>query len=182
MSNLTYTSWQNLISELIESHKKHNCSTANPIWMVQEKKITYGMDSGYADESKWIIDGDYEYVSAQELFDGLDAAVKHEVNGYSVKEHDELFNDLEEDDQDEILETVASELNYDWSKFYYVEDWVNVQAFLTRHDADRFIKRQSHHYGELRVYVESLWRSPQLKDLVQAILDGELKLIKGAEA
>ena len=55
-------------------------------------------------------------------------------------------------------------------------------GILTRHDADRYIKRQSHNHGELRVYVESTWRSPQLRGVIQAILDGELKLVKGGES
>ena len=42
-------------------------------------------------------------------------------------------------------------------------------------------QRKGHNYKELRVYVESLWRSPQLCDLMQAILDGELKLVKAEE-
>lgn len=185
MSNFTYALWQDFVAELIESHEKHNCSTANPIWIVQERRVIHGMDSGYADESNWVTDGgDSIYKTAQELFEDLDAAGRHEVNGFCLKNHDLLFDDLDGDEsaQDECLEEFASKLNYDWSKVYYVEEWVNIQAFLTRQDADRYIKRQAHHHGELRVYVESLWRSPQLKNLVEAILDGELKLVKGGEA
>ena len=185
MSDFTYASWQEFVAELIESQEKHNCSTAYPIWMVQEKRVIHGMDSGYADEFNWITDGgDSIYKTSQELFENLDASGRHEINEFFLKNYDLLFDDLDGDAhaQDECLEEFAEKFNYDWVKAYFVEEWINIQAFLTRQDADRYIKRQSHNHGELRVYVESLWRSPHLKNLVQAILDGELKLIKGGES
>ncbi|HIN56140.1 MAG TPA: hypothetical protein EYM92_04185 [Acinetobacter pittii] len=178
MSNLTYANWQEFVAELIESHEKHCCSTRDPIWMVQEKTKVFGLDSDYSDEYKWI-DDDSEYSSALDLFNDQSAHVKHEINGFALDDKDELFEELSDEDQEEVLDLVAANLNYNWSKVYYKEEWVSIQTFLTRHDADRFIVRQGHNYGELRVYVESTWRSPQLRDVIQAILDGELKLVKG---
>lgn len=178
MSDLTYARWQTLVTELVDSHENHNCSTRDPIWMVQEKKKVFGLDSDYSDEYKWI-DDDCEYSSALDLFNSQSAHVKHEINGFALEDQNELFEDLSDEDQEEVLDLVAANLNYNWSKVYYKEEWVSIQAFLTRHDADRFIIRQGHNYGELRVYVESLWRSPQLNAIVQAILAGELKLVKG---
>ena len=184
VSQLTYESWQEFLSELQESHEKHNCSTSNPIWVVQENQKTWGMSPDYSDESAWIMDGDGEYETAQKLFDDLDAQGRHEVNDFCLKNSDVLFDDLDGDDssQDELLEKFASELNYDWSKVYYIENWVGIQTFLTRNDANRFIQRHNHNYKELRIYVESSWRNPQLKNLIDAILEGELKLVKGGEA
>ena len=184
MSKFTYASWQNFVAELQESHDEHNCSTRDPIWMVQELQKTWGMDSDYSDSFKWVVDGESEYKSAQVLFDDLDAHGRHEVNEFCLKDGDILFDDLDGDEssQDELLERFADELNYDWSKVYYSENWVTVQAFLTRQDADRFIGRHNHNFKELRVYVESMWRSPQLNNLIQAVLEGELKLVKGGES
>ncbi|MDM1021637.1 hypothetical protein QSV37_15190 [Acinetobacter sp. VNK23] len=179
MSKFTYASWQDFVAELIESHEKHYCSTREPVWMVQEKQTIYGMDPDYVDDYKWVDDGEVFFDTPQELFDGQDGQTKHKINEISINEHEELFTDIDESTQCDVLESAAESLGRNWSKVHYVENWVNVQAFLTRHDADRFIKRQGHNYKELRVYVESLWRSPQLGNLVQAILDGELKLVKG---
>ncbi|NNP70433.1 hypothetical protein [Acinetobacter sp. Ac_5812] len=182
MSNFTYASWQDFVAELIESHEKHYCSTREPVWMVQEKQVTYGMDPDYVDDYKWIEEGESTFCSPLELFNSQDAQTKHKINESSIKEHEELFTDLDESDQCDILEAVSKKLECNWYKTHYVENWVNIQVFLTRPDADRFIKRQGHNYRELRVYVESLWRSPQFSNLIQAILDGELKLVKGGDA
>lgn len=181
MSKFTNESWQEFLAELQESHDKHSCSTSEPIWMVQELKRTYGMDSDYSDQSVWVVDNESKYKTAQDLFESLDASEQHKVNAFCLENSDILFDDLngDESSQDEILENFDAKHGRNWSKVYYVEKWVTVQAFVTRHDADRFIKKQSHNYGELRVYVESMWRSPQLGNLIQAVLDGELKLVKG---
>lgn len=183
MSNFTYATWQVFVAELQESHDKHNCSTRDPIWIVQELQKTYGMDSEYVDDSTWLVDGEGYYKNAQALFESLDAEERHDINAFVLKESDILFDDLDGDEssQDDLLEIYAHSKGFNWEKVYYVEEWVSVQTFATRHDADRFIKRQGHNYKELRVYVESLWRSPQLCDLMQAILDGELKLVKAEE-
>ncbi len=181
MSNLTYSNWQEFVAELIESHKKHSCSTRDPIWMVQEKKIIHGMDADYASDSNWNYDGSL-FDTVVDLFDSLDGAERHKINEYCLAEYDELFPELDDSIQCEVMEEMATELKCDWYEVHHVQEWVNVQAFLTRHDADRYIKRQSHNHGELRVYVESTWRSPQLRDVIQAILDGELKLVKGGES
>lgn len=184
MSNFTYATWQEFVAELQESHDKHNCSTRDPIWMVQELQRTYGIDSEYSDKSHWIMDGEGNYETAQCLFESLDADERHDINAYVLKESKILFDDLDGDEssQDDLLEGYARSKELNWEKIYYVENWVNVHVFATRHDADRFIKRQGYNYKELRVYVESLWRSPQLCDLMQAILDGELKLVKAGES
>ena len=60
--------------------------------------------------------------------------------------------DGDESSQDDLLESYARSKGFNWEKVYYVEEWVSVQTFATRHDADRFIKRQGHNYKELRVY------------------------------
>lgn len=184
MSNFTYESWQEFVAELQESHDKHNCATSNPIWMVQELQKIGGMDPDYSDRSQWVIDGENTHETAQALFDQLEAVERHAINAYTIRECDQLFDDLDGDHaaQDGLLECYALENNTNWCKVYYTENWVTVQAFATRHDADRFIKRQSHNYKELRVYVESMWRSPQLNNLIQAVLEGELKLVKWSAA
>ncbi len=181
MSKFTNESWQEFLAELQESHDKHSCSTSEPIWMVQELKRTYGMDSDYSDQSVWVVDNESKYKTAQELFESLDASDQHKVNEFCLEQSEVLFDDLDGFvfSQDEMLEDFDAKYGCNWSRYYYVEKWVTVQAFITRHDADRFIKKQSHNYGELRVYVESMWRSPQLGNLIQAVLDGELKLVKG---
>lgn len=184
MSQFTYASWQEFVSELQESHDKHNCSTRDPIWMVQQLQKTWGVDPDYYDESKWIVDGEAKYGTAEELFKDQDAEVRHEINDFCLKDSNVLFDDLDGDEssQDELLENFATKFNYDWNKVYYTENWENIQAFVTRHGADRFIKCHGHNYKELRVYVESMWRSPQLNNLIQAVLEGELKLVKGGES
>ncbi|WOE40095.1 hypothetical protein [Acinetobacter chinensis] len=177
MSIFTDETWQEFVLELRDSHINHVCGTRDPIWIVQELKKTWGIHSDFSDKYKWLVDGESTYSTAQELFDDMDAAVRHEINAFIVEEKELLFNDLDgdEESQDQILTGFAEERNYDWKKSYFQEEWENVQVFATRPDADRFIERQSHNYGQLRVYVESIWQSTQLNNLIQAILNGELK-------
>lgn len=183
MSNFTHESWQELVFELRESHKEHNCSTSSPVWAVQELKVIYGLDSDYSDESVWCIDGETTHAAALEFFESLEAKVRHDINDYVLSQYEQLFtDDCDEYLRDAWLDEYITNERLEWKRIYYREEWVGVQVFATRHDADRYIERQSHNHGKLRVYVESLWSSPQMKDIFQAILDGELGFTKGEAA
>lgn len=184
MSQFTLDEWLQFVADLRTSQTEFNAGTANPIFHVQEEKKVYGFDPEYSDKSCWI-DGEdgTEFKSAQYYFDELDAEDNHELNSLAIEEHSELFSDLREDDQCDVLEKFSENKELHLYKTSFKTEWFDVGVFLTRQEADWFIKRKQHDYGKLRVFVKSLYMAPQFKGLIQAILNGEIKyVVKGGAA
>lgn len=181
MNQFTLDEWLSLIADLKTSQTEFNVSTASPIFHIQEEKKVYGLNSEYSDKKLWI-DGEEgtEFDTAQEYFDSLDAEDKHAINSEAIESHSELFTDLDSGDQDDVLKTFSDDNDLHLSQTYFKTEWFDVGVFLTRQEADWFIKRKQHDYGKLRVYVKSLYWAPQHKRLIQAILNGEIKyVVKG---
>lgn len=184
MSQFTLGEWFQLVADLKSSQTEFNAGTASPIFHVQEEKKVYGLNSEYSDKECWI-DGEEgtEFESSQHYFDELDAEDKHALNGLAIEEHSELFSDLDKRDQDDVLKSFSEDNDLHLYKTCFKTEWFEVGVFLTRQEADGFIKRKQHDYGKLRVYVKSLYWAPQHKRLIQAILDGEIKyVVKGVQS
>ena len=127
MSNLTYSNWQEFVAELIESHKNIVAlPETRSGWF--KRKIIHGMDADYASDSNWNYDGSL-FDTVVDLFDSLDAAERHKINEYCLTEYDELFPELDDYIQCEVMEEMATELKCDWYEVHHVQEWVNVQAF-----------------------------------------------------
>lgn len=176
MNKFTQDEWLQLITDLKSSQTEFNAGTANPIFHVQEEKKIFGFNSEYSDKQCWI-DGEEgtEFATALDYFNELDAEDKHSLNGLAVEEHSELFTDLDESDQEDILKDFSKSNDLRLYKTNFKVEWFDVGVFLTRQEADWFINRKQHDYGKLRVYVKSLYWAPQHKRLIQAILNGELE-------
>lgn len=123
-----------------------NRITADPIFMVQERQRTCGIDPVWGGEVVWLYDdAEYTRESAPEEFAKLEA---------------------------EYAET--GEEKEDWTRTGYVERWEHIQPFLTESAANSYIKRNAHRYGRpLRVYVESAYRNPEWQ-LIRSVLGGSL--------
>ncbi|MDR8444383.1 hypothetical protein FPK32_23365, partial [Acinetobacter baumannii] len=71
--------------------------TDSPIFVVQEKKIVWGLDpASDSVEITNIVDADDEstYKSIDDFFESLKATDKHALNGLAIEEEDELFLDV----------------------------------------------------------------------------------------
>jgi len=181
MSQFTLDEWLQLVADLKTSQTEFNVGTASPIFHVQEEKKVYGLNSEYSDKSCWI-DGEEgtEFDTALDYFNELYAEDKHALNALAIEEHSELFTDLDEGDQEEVLKGFSKSNDLHLYKTNFKVEWFDVGVFLTRQEADGFINRKQHDYGKLRVYVKSLYWAPQHKRLIQAILNGEIKyVVKG---
>lgn len=178
MTQFTLDEWSSLVADLKTSQTEFNAGTASPIFHVQEEKKVYGLSNEYSDKNCWI-DGEEgtEFDSAIEYFNNLDAQDKHAMNALAIEEHDDLFTDLDYQDQEGILKLSSKANDLHLYKTNYNVEWFDVGVFLTKQEADWFIQRKKHDYGSLRVYVKSLYWAPQHKKLIEAILNGEIGLL-----
>lgn len=172
----TPETWAEFTQQLKNSWENDNAGTDSPIFVVQSKNIVWGLDpASDSVEITNIVDVDQEskYKSVEEFFDSLKAAEKHDLNGLAIDEEDELFLDVKVSTQINIL-TEWNERNvYICHGKYF---WEDINCHLTRSAAEAFIKRKSHDYGELRVFVKSLYWCDEFKNLLNAIINGEVGL------
>lgn len=172
----TPETWAEFTQQLKQSWENDNAGTDSPIFVVQSKNIVWGLDpASDSVEITNIVDVDQEskYKSVEEFFDSLKAAEKHDLNGLAIDEEDELFLDIKASTQINILSDWNERNVYICHGKYF---WEDINCHLTRTAADAFIKRKSHDYGELRVFVKSLYWCDEFKNLLNAIISGEVGL------
>lgn len=134
-----------------EIRTQDNACTADPIFMVQERVITYGMDPEYADDHQIVwLDVNAEYEECEpKLSRRLEKLYCYSWDA-----------------------TVGKKLKERYQRTAKAEHWQHVQPFLTKAAAEDWIKRNSHNYTKgLRVYVESAYRNAEWKLMRQAILE-----------
>lgn len=174
----TPETWAEFTQQLKNSWEKDNAGTDSPIFVVQAKNIVWGLDPTH--DSVEItnivdVDQDSKYKSVEEFFESLKATDKHDLNGLAIDEEDELFLDVKASTQFNIL----TDWNWNGHKVHICHGkyfWEDINCHLTRAAADEFIKRKSHDYGELRVFVKSLYWCDEFKNLLNAIISGEVGL------
>lgn len=172
----TPETWAEFTQQLKNSWENDNAGTDSPIFVVQSKNIVWGLDpASDSVEITNIVDVDQEskYKSVEEFFESLRAAEKHTLNGLAIDEEDELFLDVKASTQISILSDWDERSVHICHGKYF---WEDVNCHLTRAAADKFIKRKSHDYGELRVFVKSLYWCDEFKNLLNAIICGEVGL------
>lgn len=108
-----------------------NRATADPIFIVQQKRRIWGMDPDYHEDYKWIAEDDPE-----------------------VEADAELAADL--DDSDWIGEPISG-----WEKRYYVDIWDFVTACFTEQGCQDFIDANRHNLNEPRIYAASAHRNQE---------------------
>lgn len=174
----TPETWAEFTQQLKKSWEKDNAGTDSPIFVVQAKNIVWGLDP--ASDSVEItnivdVDQDSKYKSVEEFFESLKATDKHDLNGLAIDEEDELFLDVKASTQFNIL----TDWNWNGHNVHICHGkyfWEDINCHLTRSAAEAFIKRKSHDYGELRVFVKSLYWCDEFKNLLNAIISGEVGL------
>ncbi|MDF5793434.1 ead/Ea22-like family protein [Acinetobacter baumannii] len=172
----TPETWAEFTQQLKNSWENDNAGTDSPIFVVQSKNIVWGLDpASDSVEITNIVDVDQEskYKSVEEFFDSLKAAEKHDLNGLAIDEEDELFLDAKVSTQINILSEWNERNVYICHGKYF---WEDINCHLTRSAAEAFINRKSHDYGELRVFVKSLYWCDEFKNLLNAIINGEVGL------
>jgi hypothetical protein len=109
-----------------------NRCTKLPIFVVERKRRTYGLDPDYAEDSiVWL---------------RCDEAI--EATAEERKPLDEAYD-------------LGNDIPDGWIRTAYVDTWEFVMPFFTEAAADRYIRENSHRLGEARVVVESGYRNPE---------------------
>jgi len=118
------------IGELIRT--QDNRLTSYPLFIVQQKKRIWGMNSDYCENYEWIDAHDPEIVADCIQRAGLDAL-------------SECGTDI-----------------FTWSKVYYVDLWEFVTACFTEQACDDYIAANGHNLTEPRIYVASMYRNREM--------------------
>ena len=111
-----------------------NRITALPIFVVQQKRRTYGFDTDYCEDDNGIA----------WLFDHEEATGDERVN-------------LEADYQNDGTEPEG------WTRTAFLDTWEYVMPFLTEAAAQRYIDENKHNLKEPRIYAESGYRNGEWK-------------------
>lgn len=148
MARQTIAGWQVTIDiEFFRSlaeklRTQDNACTADPIYTVQEEVTVYGFDPGYGGDLEWFTDdGDYTPATPTKAR-RLEALYQHH-----------------------------GEPREGWMRTYSRKHWETRETFLTLDASNEYIAtRQRKHRGQLRLYVESAYRNPELRKLREQLL------------
>jgi len=177
---MTGEQWDDFVTRL----KHHNTGdgvnqhyTANPIFLVQKRVRIWGMETEYADSTKWVdrSGGEHEvYDTLADYYDELDEDIAQALDQYTETEtcgSYQKFKELDEYDQMLFLGNKGHEVEQEG----YVDRWEYVNAHFTKEGAEAFIKRKRHDYPDgLRVYVDSEYQCSEFNAVIEAILNGQV--------
>ncbi len=174
---LTNESWDEFVGRLrhdcVGAGVKDHC-TADAIFIVEARKIIYGLDPDYSDKRVIVCD-DWEWSSPQEYWDECDDDGMRERLDAAAQESGECdFLQLSMDDQWDVI----GELD-DHQVLHWDDRWEYVNSHFTKDAAEAFIRRKKHDYPKgLRVYVDAQSYCWEFNTIKKAILDGRLTLAK----
>jgi len=147
----------------------HDHCTASAIFIVQARRLVYGIDPDYGPELVVMV-GESEWFSPQEYWDDLDEEGRAAIDGHSQEWCSKNFLDADTDDQWHVLGELDNHTVTGWT-----ERWEYVNAHFTKDAAEAFIRRKKHDYRKgLRVYVDCQNYAWEFEAIKEAILKGEL--------
>ena len=130
-----------LLKEISERIKtQDNRCTANPMFCVQIKQRDVGYDSAYATSTCW----------------------HDSANQETIYDDDKDFRGAPEGDE--------------WEEFGYVDRWETVMVAFTEKGCEEYLALDGHnvkrraHNGEVRIYVESFNRCPEMLNIRELLL------------
>jgi len=171
---LTAATWADFVTRL-----RHDCvgagvhdhCTAAATFIVQARRIAYGLDTDYSD-NRVLIDhcNEGEWFSPKEYWDDQDedgrAALNKAMQAWSSCQ----FMKADESDQWHVLGELDGHAVTGWC-----ENWEYINAHLTKDAAEAFIRRKKHDYRKgMRVYVDSQYYAWEFEDIKEAIIAGTL--------
>lgn len=138
-----------LVAMAKEIHTQDNEITANPIFMVQRHRRTYGFDPAYSDNPVWLENDDHVEIT--------------DFSEYQCPECDKaLSRDEFEDEYCAACSRSLEQLHV--TKTAYQDTWENVQPFFTRKGAEEYLRINGHNLDgkeKPRIYVESAYRNAE---------------------
>ena len=113
-----------------------NRITDAPIFIVQQKRRIWGMDSEYSDDYIWMENDSGDHAEA----------------------------DTEKAEELEALDD-ACEYTPGWEKYYYQDSWEFVTACFTESGCQDFINRNGHNLHSPRIYAEGSYRNEEWRTI-----------------
>ncbi|WP_460146666.1 hypothetical protein [Pseudomonas sp. S2_A02] len=173
-ADLEAATWTDFVQRL-----RHDCvgagvrdhCTANAIFIVQAKRIIYGIDTDYSD-NRVLIDhcNEGEWFSPEEFWADQDHDERTALNKAMQAWSSCQFMKADESDQWYVLGDLEGHSITGWQ-----ETWEYVNAHFTKDAAEAFIRRKKHDYRKgMRVYVDSQYYAWEFNAIKEAILDGTL--------
>lgn len=106
-----------------------NRITSDPLFIIQQKRRIYGVDSDYTDLFIWVDDNDPENIADETKCKELD-----------------------------MMENFGEDTG-DWVKVGYIEHWEFVTACFTEQGCKDYLAINGHNLNKSRIYVESAYRN-----------------------
>ena len=150
-----------------ELRTQDNRITAHPLFCVEVKVRTYGLDPmHHYDGYVWLENDDCEacYEGDDELIEHFDEQLKY-AEDYDLNAHQ--IGIMERFKEDPEWEDDLEELGY--YKCYYEERWEFKTAHFTEKAAKDYIRINGHNLPERRIYVTSQYRCYEFNELIEYI-------------
>jgi hypothetical protein len=128
-----------------------NAITELPIFIVRQKRRTYGIDDSYTDDFVWISDG----------------AESNEADSETAAKLDELSKTSDYDDEI-ILSEDGEETT--WNKIGYRDHLEFVTACFTRRGCEDYLRINGHNLTNPEIYVASGYRNDEWKTMREHLL------------
>ena len=145
-----------------EIETQDNRITAEPVFVVQNKKKLFGVDSDYHNDGfEWysVGSGDWSVTEGQ-MFDWLQS----NCNDYENK------IDAPEDAPEGFDEDEWDWGSGPWRRVYYKVQWEFATSCFTEHGCNEYLRINGHNLTEPRIYVYSGYRNQEWIDLRKYLL------------
>lgn len=129
-----------------------NAITELPIFIVQQRRRTYGIDDRYTDEFVWMSEGDDP----------------HKADSETAAKLDELRKTYSDYDDEIILGEDGEETT--WTRVGYRDHWEFVTACFTRVGCEDYLRVNGHNLTDPRIYVESGYRNAEWETMRKHLL------------
>jgi len=147
-----------------------NRITADPIFVVQRRIRTYGMEDGYSDNYTFLDRDDYTPV-----YFGEDEYYCPECGGIPEEsEEPEPVKLTREEFDDETCSLCEGYLDLDQLgvvKVSYKDHWEHHMPFFTEVGAEDYLKINGHNLGKTRIYVKSAFRNAEWNTMRSMLIE-----------
>jgi hypothetical protein len=148
-----------------------NRCTGDPLFIIQQKRRMYGIESGWHDSATgyiWTDRDDPEY-----SFDSDADLLEHLNENLNEKDESLLTAEDLEDAIELSLHEVLQITGHTYDKIYYQEVWEFVCAHFTEEAANIYVTQNAHNLKEPRVYVTSQYRCHEWNAVRRFLMTGK---------
>ncbi|AGH32237.1 hypothetical protein VPHG_00174 [Vibrio phage 11895-B1] len=181
--------FESLKEQLTDHHVKGigNSCTASPFYLVQVKRTNWGYEQEYAEHHAIYYDDSYWY-DVEDFYKDHELRDEEDMEYFlsnitSEQAKEEFKSEYKVWDLDQLWHWL--ECHYPDHEYTYVHGndyWETVNWFLTKESAENFLASKgvkSLKYGVSedgfsRIYIDSLYRSHEIKGLLESVINGNI--------